>query len=307
LNDPSEPNLKKALAEFEHAIQLDPRFGSAFAGLAFVYTWEAWGGIAGGIDVSFPPIIAAVKGKAAAEKALQLDNTLAEAHCALGFALENFFDWAGAESELRLAIALNPSYAYAHDQYGIMLAQLGRLDQALAENMRAAELDPLSPETHLYWAVTLVWQGNYQAAMEQCRKALDLDPNSAHWSVGWMNLQTGQFSQAIPELQKAYAIESTGSAAGYLGYAYAASGDRTRATGVLKELNQQSSRGFISPFWPAIIYLGLGDRQRGLEGLEKAYEAHDPWVMQLKMDRVFNPLRSDPRFIQLLRELRLDK
>jgi hypothetical protein len=96
-------------------------------------------------------------------------------------------------------------------------------------------------------------------------------------------------------------------AAGYLGYAYAASGDRTRAMAVLQELRQQSSRGFVSPFWPAIIYLGLGDRQRSLEGLEKPYEVHDPWVMQLKMDRVFDALRSDPRFIELLRELRLDK
>jgi tetratricopeptide (TPR) repeat protein len=188
-----------------------------------------------------------------------------------------------------------------------MLAQLGRLDQALAENMRAAELDPLSPETHLYWVFTLVWQGNYQAAMEECRKALDLDPNSAHLTVGWVNLQTGQFSLAIPELQKAYATESTGSAAGYLGYAYAASGDRMRAMAVLDELRQQSSRGFVSPFWRAITYLGLGDRQRSLEALEKAYEAHDPWVMQLKMDRIFNPLRSDPRFIELLRDLRFDK
>jgi tetratricopeptide (TPR) repeat protein len=187
-----------------------------------------------------------------------------------------------------------------------MLATIGRLDQALAENMRAAELDPLSPENHVYWAVTLAWQGNYQAAMEQSHKALDLDPNSAHWIVGWVNLQRGQFSQAIPELQKAYAIESTGSAAGYLGYAYASSGDRTRALALIEELRQESSRRFVSPLWPAIIYLSLGDRQRSLEGLEKAYEAHDPWVMQLKMDRVFDLLPSEPRFIQLLRKVGLD-
>jgi len=307
LNDPNEQNLKKALAGFERAIQLDPGLAPAFAGLAFVYTWEAWGGIAGGMNVSFPPIIVAAKSKAAAEKALQLDNTLADAHCALGLALEIFFDWARAESEFRLAIALNPSYEYAHDEYGIMLAQLGRLDEALAEITRAAELDPLSPETHLYWTITLVWQGNYQAAMEQCRKALDLDPNSAHWAVGWVNLQTGQFSQAIPELQKAYAIESTGSAAGYLGYAYAAAGDRAKAVAITEELRKASASRFVSPLWPAIIYLGLGDRQRSLEGLEKGYEAHDPWVMNLKMDRVFDPLRTNPRFIELLRELRLDK
>ena len=208
LNDPSEQNLKKALAEFEHAIQLDPSFALAFTGLSVAYTWAAWTNV---VEGSLPPVMSA-KAKAAAEKAVQLDNNLAEAHCALGMALENFFDLAGAENELRQAIALNANYAYAHDQYGIMLAQLGRFDQALAENMRAAELDPLSSEIPVERTVTLAGQGNYQAAMEQARRALDMDPTSdlAHFSIGSTDIQAGKVSQAIPELQKAYALASAG-------------------------------------------------------------------------------------------------
>ena len=296
-------DFKKALAEFQRSIQLDRGFAPAFAGLSVGYTGSAWTNI---VEGSSPQIMSS-KGKAAAETALQLDNTLAEAHCALGIALENFFDFTGAERELRLAIALNPNYAYAHDQYGIMLAQLGHLDQALAENMRAAELDPFSPEVHLLWALTLIWQGNYEAAMEQNRKALELDPESAEY-IGYTDIEAGKLREALLKLQKVYATDSTNAAtAGFLGYAYAASGDRARAIAIIADLRQQSSRRFVSPLWPAIIYLGLGDRQRGLEGLEKAYEVHDPWLMSLKMSRVYDSLRSDRRFTDLLRKVGLDK
>jgi tetratricopeptide (TPR) repeat protein len=297
LNDPTPQNFKKALTDFGHAIDLDPHFALPFTGMSLVYSWAAWGGLAD----SSRPITASSKAKAAAEKALQLDNNLAEAHCALGVALENFFDWAGAEGELRRAIDLNPNYAYAHAQYGVMLAQLGRLDQALTENKRAVELDPLSPQNRVLLAGNLVWEGKYEAAMEQNRKASDLDPNLALWSIGWTNLQVGQFSHAIPDLQKVYAMgAAVGTTVGYLGYAYAAAGDGRKAMALVEDLRQQSSHQFISPACAAIIYLGLGDRQRGLDGLEQAYEAGDPWLMQMKMDKVFDQVRSDPRFIELL-------
>lgn len=161
-------NGKRARAEFERAVQLDPGFAPAYAGLAVAYAWETW--------VNTVPVVTPTmmnfKAKAAAEKALRLDNSPAEAHCALAMVLENIFDWptATAEHELRAAIALNPSYAYAHGQYGIMLAQLGRLDEASAQNLRAAQLDPFSPEVYQFWSVTLACQGKYEAAMEQVRK-----------------------------------------------------------------------------------------------------------------------------------------
>ena len=185
----------------------------------------------------------------------------------------------------------------------------GRLDEALAENRRAAELDPLSPVIPLDTNTTLVWQGKYEAAMEQARKGLDLDPtfSSSQFAIGWTDIEAGKISEAIPGLQKAKSMGSPAFVAGYLGYAYAASGDRTRAEAVLEELRRESSQRFISPFCPAIIYLGLGDRERALDGLEKAYQARSVFLANLKMDRIFDPLRSDPRFIELLRKVGLDK
>jgi adenylate cyclase len=297
LSNPSPENLPKALTQFEHATQLDPGFAHAYAGLSDAYSLGMV------IDQgSFSPVIFLPKAEAAAKKALQLDNTLAEAHCSLAQVL--LFDWKETESEYRQAIALNPNYAYAHDQYALMLAWLGRFDEAITESMRAAELDPLSPEIHADWALVLAWQGNYQAAMEQAHRGLDLDPTSyfTQYSVGYADIQAGRISQAIPELQKSQKI-----GAAYLGYAYAVSGDRTRAMGVLEKLRQGSEPRYVSQVWPAIIYLGLGDRQRSLQGLEKAYEARDPWLTGLKVDRVFDPLRSDPRFIELMRKVGLNK
>ena len=250
------------------------------------------------------------KAKEAAVRALQLDDNLAEAHTSLAVAMDSFyFEWTGAESEFRRAIALNPSYAYAHDQYGFMLAVEGRLDEALAENRRAAELDPLAPVAIIDMGLTLAWQGKYSAAMEQARKCLEFDPTVfwAHWGIGWTDVQAGKISQAIPELQKAKTIGSAGFVAGYLGYAYAASGDHAGAKAVIEELQQESSRRFVSPLWPAIIYLGLGDKDRALDGLERAYTSRSVFLGLLKMDRIYDPLRSDPRFIQLLRKVGLEK
>jgi tetratricopeptide (TPR) repeat protein len=145
--------------------------------------------------------------------------------------------------------------------------------------------------------------------MEQARRALALDPTSdlAQFGIGWTDIQAGKISQAIPELQKAYTVRTSGYIVGLLGYAYAVTGDRTRARAVIAELWQESSRRFVSPLWPAIIYLGLGDRQRSLVGLEKAYEVRETWLENLKIDRIYDPLRSDPRFIKLLREVGLNE
>ena len=249
------------------------------------------------------------KAKAAAEKALQLDDTLAEAHFSLGAVKFQYdYDWPRAETEFRRALALNPSYAFGHDNYGFYLALRGRLDDALAESRLANELDPLSPLTATDMAFPLTWQTKYAAAKEQCRNALELDPNNwfAQWTLGWIDIQVGKFNEATTEMQKARAMDSPPNLLGRLGYAYAKSGERAKAEAIITELNQTSSQRYVSAYLTAEIYLGLGDKQRALDGLEKAYEARDWFLVYLKMDKIFDPLRSEPRFIALLKKAGFD-
>jgi len=301
LSSPTEERIRKALDQFEQAIKIDPNFALPYTGLADAYIW--------GDDWYFPATEVMPKAKAAAEKAVQLDDTIAEAHFSLGAVKVQYdFDWPGGENEFRRAIALNPNYAHAHGSYGFYLAVRGRLDDAVAQAKLAASLDPLSPVISLDMQLPLTWQTKYAEAKEQCRKALELDPNSffAQWALGWTDLAAGKFNEAIPELEKARAMDSPPFVAGYLGYAYAAAGERAKAEAVIAELNQMSSQRFVSPFCTAIIYLGLGDKEWALDGLEKAYEARSQWMLWLKMDRIFDPLRSEPRFIALLKKVGLD-
>jgi tetratricopeptide (TPR) repeat protein len=174
---------------------------------------------------------------------------------------------------------------------------------------RASELDPLSAGITSDVGLPLTFQAKYEAAKEQARKALELDPNFyiAHWNLGWTDIEAGKFSAAIPEMEQARVTDSP-PFVGWLGYAYAAAGERAKAEAMIAELNQMSSRRFVSPFCTAIIYLGLGDKERALDRLENAYEVRSQWLPDLlKVDRVFDPLRTEPRFIELLKKVHLDK
>jgi adenylate cyclase len=302
LNEVTEDRVKKALEQFDQAIKADPDFAPAYAGIADAYMLDD--------DWYFPANEVVPKAKAAAEKALQLDDNLAEAHTAL--AEVKFWydlDWPGAESEFRRAIALNPSYAFAHDLYSFALSNHGRLDEAVAESRRASELDPLSWSIPIDMATALAWQTKYEEAKGWVRKALDLDPNVffVQWALGWVNLQAGKPAEAIPELEKARAMDSPPFVAGFLGYAYGVTGQRAKAQEIIAELNQMSSQRYVSPSCTALVYLGLGDKGRALDGLEKAYEARSVWLTFLKEDKVFDPLRSEPRFIALLKRVGFDK
>ena len=269
-NRPSDENLKKAIAQFEEAIRLDPNFAPAYSGLSDAYLWA---GFNEGVLTAAETM---PKAKATAEKAIQLDDTSAEAHTSLAvFRAFYGHDWAGSESEFRRAIELNPSYAYAHDQFGFVLALQGRLDEALAEGKRAAELNPLSPQVLLDTTWALAYQGKYQPAIEQANRARDIDPAffGPPFTIGWIDIQAGKFSDAIPELQKANAMGSPPYVAAWLGYAYGASGDRVKPSAMIEQLNHKSLHGYVPPFNLAIVYLGTGDRERALDGLEKAYAA----------------------------------
>jgi TolB-like protein/class 3 adenylate cyclase/Tfp pilus assembly protein PilF len=297
---PSDENLKKAIAQFEQALRLDPSFAPAYSGVSDAYNWA-------GFNEGFMTSTEAMtKARETALRAVQLDNRSAEAHTSLAsFKIYYEFDWAGSESEFRRAFALNPNYAFAHDQFGQGLALEGRLDEALAEGTRAVLLDPLSPQNLLDLMFALAWQGKYQEGMDQADRALDLDQASflPYWARGWNNIEAAKVNAAIPELQKAHAISSPPWVTAWLGYAYGASGDRTRATAVIEEMNRKSLHGYVPPFNLAIVYLGMGDHERALDYLEQAYSAHSQWLCWLKMDRIFDPLRKEPRFVALTKKL----
>ena len=216
---------------------MDPNFAPAFSGLSDAYLWAGYNE---GVLTSAE---AKPKAKAAAEKAIQLDDDSAEAHTSLAvFKVFYEYDWEGSEREFRRAFALNPNYAFAHDQFGLGLAFQGRLDEAIAEGKRAAELDPLSPQIPLDNLMGLAWKGKYQAAMQEAKRAADLDPAFffPQWGYGWVDIQAGKTAAAIPAFQKAKAMESPAFITAWLGYAYGASGDRLHALAQIEDLKKTS-------------------------------------------------------------------
>jgi len=304
VNRPSDEYVSKAIAAFNQAVKLDPKFAPAYSGLSDAYVWA---GLNEGLMTSAQAMPLA---RATAEKAIELDNNSAEAHTSMAiFKVFYEFDWAGGESEFHRAIALDPNYTFAHDQLGLTLALQGRFDEAWAESARAAELDPLSPAILTDAAQTLMWHGKYQAAIDLTNKSLELDPDFfyPYFGQGWVNIEAGKFSAAITLLQKANALESPSYVAGWLGYAYGASGDRVKAAAMIDEINRKSLHGYVPPFNLALVYLGMGDRERALDGLEKAYAANSQFMAWLKIDHAYDPLRSDPRFIALLKKVHLDQ
>ena len=301
-NRPSDENLSKAIQLFEETVKVDPKYAPAYSGLSDAYLWAGYN------EGVWTATEARPKAKGAAEKAIELDDESAEGHTSLAnFKIWYEYDWTGAEAEFRRAFALNPSYALAHDQFGLGLAFQGRFDESIAEGKRAAELDPLSPQVPLDASLALAWTGRYQAAKDQVKRAADLDPTYffAPYEAGWIGIQERNIPGAILELRKAKAMESPAFVSAWLAYAYGASGDRAAAMAELEDLKKRSLRGSVTPFNMALVYLGLGDRARAMDSLEKAYAADSQWLGWLRNDRTFDPLRADPRFAALLKMLKL--
>jgi serine/threonine-protein kinase len=303
-NKRTKEGFKKGIDYFTTAIEIDPAYALAYAGLADCYNLLGnWGYL--------PPKETFPKAKVAAMKAIEIDERLAEAHTSLAF-LSMFYDWdwLEAEREFKRAIELNPNYATAHQWYGEYLALVrGQFDQAIAEMKRAQELDPLSLtiSANLGWVIYLSRQ--YEQAIEQLRKTLELDPSFvlAHLHLGWVYVQEARYEEAIAELQKVVTFsEDAGYALVSLGTAYALSGKKVEAQKVLKKLKGTSKQHYISPGHMAFVYIGLGEKDQAFAWLEKAYEKRDGWLVYL-MDPCFDPLRSDPRFTELLKKVGLEK
>jgi serine/threonine-protein kinase len=300
-NRPSDENLQKAIVQFNEAIRLSPTFAPAYSGLSDAYTWAAYNeGFIRALDAK--PLA-----RAAAERAVELDSLSAEAHTSLGVYRAWFdFDWEGSERELRRAIALNPSYAYAHDQLNQLLGLVGRFDEAIAEGRLAIALDPLSPSILSDVAMTMLYAGKAAPALELTRKAAELDPTLFFPLIdeAALALQTGNYREAITKLERAKALGAPPALANaYQGYAYGMAGDRTRAMAMLATLKGASPHGEVTPFSVALVYLGLGDHARAIDYLEQAYAANSQSLVWLKVDRIYDPLRTDPRFKALMKRL----
>ncbi len=299
-NRPSDENLQKAIAQFEDAVKLSPAFAPAYSGLSDAYLWAGYN------EGFMTASEARPKARAAAEKAVQLDSTSAEAHASLAtFKLFYEFDWAGCEREFRRAIQLNPNYAFAHDQFAMALAFTGRFDESIAESRRAAELDPLSPQVLIDATMAPMFEKNFPAAKELARKSGELDPTYFFPVMleGWADLEAGKFREAVPFIKKATTMGAPPFVTAYLAYAHGAAGDRGSAMAALEALKNMSKDGQVLPFNRALVYLGLGDHARALDNLERALAADSQMMAWLGRDAIFDALRSEPRFIALMKRL----
>ena len=295
----TEKGFDEALDHFNRAKEIDPNFALPWAGIADAY-WSA-------ADANISPVEAKGKAKAAAQRALELDDSLAEAHSALGaMSYVAEFQWADSEREFRRAIQLKPNYATAHWQYGWLFVFVGRLDEALNEFQRAVELDPLSAVMTTDVNVPYSLKKEYDKGIAQCRKALDLDPNFylAHFVLGWIEVQRGtNYAKAIEELGVAQSMDKQPFITAHLGFAYARNGQKDKAMEILEELNRLASQRFVSPFCQALVYLGLREDDKAIDWLEKAYEEGSIWMDWLKVEPIYDPIRSNPRFQALYRKM----
>lgn len=305
LNKRTEENLNKGIECFEQAIECDRSYAAAYAGLADAYTLIA--------SYSYvPPRDVMPKARAAALKAMELDDALAEAHVSLGFYSSICeWDWTRAEQYYTRAIQLNPKHAGAHHWYAMdHLAATGRLEQARKEIELALMLDPLAVAINTTSAWLYYLARDYERAMEQYRQALELDPAfyRAYIGLGRSCAYAGCLDEAIEALEKALAIsEDNRSALAVLAECEALRGNGTAAEERLASLMKLSEQKYVSPFDVAVVHMALGHTERAFEWLEKAYEEREGPLIWLGIHPSLDPLRSDPRFAALLRRMKLDQ
>ena len=297
--------IRKGIEHLQKAIDLDPNYALAHAGLADAYA------LLGSSTGGWAPREAYPRAKAAALRALALDNTLGEAHTSLGF-FRLLYDWdfPAAEREYCRAIELTPSYANAHDGYGFYLKATGQHEAAIRECQQALKLDPLSLFTTLSLGWAYYFARQYDRVVEQSRKALELDPNFgfAHWHAGMGYVRQGKFDEAIAALQRAVVLAGGGpNFVAHLGHAFAVAGREEEARRVLAQLRELSEVQYVSSYHCAIICLGLGEADQAFALLERAYEERAGFLAFLRVEPMFDPVRDDARFKDLISRVRPDE
>jgi len=293
----TQAGWNNAIRYYEQALKLDPNYALAYCGLADNYAYMG--------SVVMPEREAMTKEKEFAEKALALDPELAEAHMSFALTLVGAYDWRNGLKEFDRVLELNPNLAFAYELQAWTVNGLGRFDEAIAKTRKALELDPLNPFYQMSLSFYQYWARQYDDAITQAQKTLEMDPNSAitHVLLGLSFLKKGDTVGAIAELQKAKAPNPGAWYQGYLGYAYAIAGDQTKAEQALRGLDDLAKQEYVSPTAFATIYLGLGEKEKCLDWLEKAYEQQDSACWYLKIDQIYDGVRNEPRFKSLVQKI----
>ena len=292
--------MHKAIWYFERAIELDPNYALAYANMALAHTELGETG-------KLEPTVAYARAKEAATNALRVDAGLAEAHVVLGTLKVVWeFDWVGAEGEFKRALEINPSSADACDMYGRLCSALRRQDEAIALQRRAQELDPMAHRSD--YANSLLRAGRYGEALQEAQRAVEFDPHydRLHATLGWALLKNGRHDEGIAALEKAYSLSPTSTSwMAQLGQAYAEAGRLDEARAIQRRLAELSTQQYVSPYHMAYVLTGLGEHDRAIDWLERAYEERAGAVYGIKGSFLFAALRSHPRFVALLKKMNL--
>ena len=299
-NQRSEVGIKKAIEQFNAAIQADGSYAEAYSGLADSYTALGYFSYLNPNDV-FP------RAKAAADKALELDPTLAEAHASLGYYnLYYAWDWKESEKEFRRAIALNPNYATAHDWYSVYLLAMGRPEEAMVEIRRAQQLDPLSPLINTEIGFQFYYDKRYDEAIQQLRNTLQTDPKFplAHLWLGRAYQQKGMYEEAISEYRQTdtswpqwvVSLAAIGNVEGI-------AGKTAEARDMLSKLNTLSEVKYVTPYGTALLYAGLGDKVQTFNWLDRAVQGRSHWLVWIRLDPRWEDVKTDPRFKEIIRSV----
>lgn len=295
----SEEALKKAIASFETALSIEPRCARSLSGIADCHNLLCWSG-------ALTPAVAGSKAAACAARAIEIDPTLSEPHASLALArFWHEWDWAGAEEEFLRATELNPSYASAHHWYAAFLNAVGRFDEAQAAQSRAREHDPLSLMLNMGTADCYFYARNYDRAIRHLLALLDQEPKflPAQFMLGRVYSQMGKHQEAIAAFETPLQYSRDREALARLAQAYAVSGETAKARALLRELTTPSGDRYVPAPLIAMVYICLGEFETALDWLEKGLTERSYWMIFLKTDPVFDPLRSHPRFAHLLGEL----
>lgn len=299
----TEDGIKKGMEYFNQAIEKDPNFALAYAGLADCYS---------GLAYSFmPPKEAAPVARAYCLKALELDDGLADAHYAIADVKYHYdWDWPAVETELKRVLELNPNHALAYELYGRYLSSMGRQEEGLVQLRRALELDPLSHLTNCYLSMVYYGARQYDQAIEQALTALEMEsycPFEYLWISGSL-LEQGKYQEGIIELNKARTQSAEWPPImASLAYGYAVSGNRAETEKLLAEMQRLAQDRYVDPYLFAIVYSGLGEKDTAFHWLEKAVEVRSKEIPLLKVEPKLDSLRSDPRFAALLKKVRLER